>query len=349
MMDLHDQRQVEELRRRLRLDPYHLRRLRHALLQEARADDESLDYLPESMRNEFRVAVLFHPLRCVLRSRSAVDAATKWLFETATGARLESVLLETPTGRVSLCLSSQVGCRAGCRFCATGQMPSVENLTSGEILDQLVQVNRHLRMESGTARHPRRVHNVVFMGMGEPLHNEDAVAETLAALEARDGFAMSLRRVIVSTVGVPDAMARIAARFPRVRLALSLHSATAETRQRLIPLARKHSLDELRQAALDVHRIQRAPIMIQYLMIEGQTDGHDELDALLRWLDGIDCHVNLIPFNPAPELPAWRPTPRAQRDAFAQQLRAAGYLTTIRYSQGADVEAACGQLAAPRD
>jgi 23S rRNA (adenine2503-C2)-methyltransferase len=242
------------------------------------------------------------------------------------------------SGRTALCVSTQVGCAANCDFCATGKMGIARNLSAAEILDQIAQAQQLLAAEG------RRVRNVVFMGMGEPFHNESVLYEVLAALQAPEVFHWPAGRILVSTVGIPDAMVRCARRFPDVNLALSLHSVRPDVRTRLIPLASRYSLGELREALEKLNQIQRQPAMIEYLMLAGLNDSADDARELLAWLNGLDVHVNLIPYNPIVGKPQLTSTQRPERDAFAAILREAGLTATIRYSLGADIAAACGQL-----
>jgi 23S rRNA (adenine2503-C2)-methyltransferase len=237
-------------------------------------------------------------------------------------------------------VSSQVGCAAACDFCATGKMGIAQNLTPAEILDQVVQARQALAVEGRTLR------NLVFMGMGEPFHNEENLYATLDALTAPELFHQPPSRILVSTVGLPDAMIRCARRFPTIHLALSLHSAKQEARERIIPLARRYPLDELRQAIVELNRIQPAntEVMIEYLMLAGVNDSLGDARELAAWLDGLRVHVNLIPFNAIEDAPHLHGSNRKTREAFGAHLKAAGFKTTIRYSLGADVAAACGQL-----
>src|SRR6185369_10311666 len=161
----------------------------------------------------------------------------------------------TGTGRVSLCVSSQVGCAAACSFCATGQMGIAKSLSAAEILDQVVLAGERMRAED------RAVRNIVFMGMGEPFHNEEAVYDAITALLAPEMFHYPAGRILISTVGIPDAMIRCARRFPEVNLALSLHSVRQDVRERLIPLAAKSRLDDLREAIARVNQIQNTTLM----------------------------------------------------------------------------------------
>jgi 23S rRNA (adenine2503-C2)-methyltransferase len=260
------------------------------------------------------------------------------VLRTAAGLLIESVIMRTGTGRVSLCVSSQVGCAAACGFCATGQMGIARDLSAAEMLDQVVLAGERMQTEG------RRVRNIVFMGMGEPFHNEEALYDAVAALLAPALFHHTPGRILISTVGIPDAMVRCARRFPEVNLALSLHSVRQNVREDLIPLAAKYSLDELRAAVAKVNQSQQNTLMIEYLMLAGVNDSPDDARELAGWLAGLDAHVNLIPYNPIESAPHLRTTERPERDAFAEILRAAGFVTTIRYSLGADIAAACGQL-----
>jgi 23S rRNA (adenine2503-C2)-methyltransferase len=218
-------------------------------------------------------------------------------------------------------------------------MGIARNLTAAEILDQVVQAGEHI------AREGRSIRNIVFMGMGEPFHNEEALYATAANLLAPESFHYSPGRILISTVGIPGAMLRCARRFPDVNLALSLHSVRPEVRRKLIPLAMKYSLDELRAAVAHLNNMQRGnPVMIEYLMLAGVNDSAKDARELAAWLRGLVVHVNLIPYNTLLSAPGLAATERPGRDAFAAILREAGFTTTIRYSLGADIAAACGQL-----
>jgi 23S rRNA (adenine2503-C2)-methyltransferase len=340
MASLFDTAAVERLRRELKIDPQAVRRFRNALLKKGRSDDEALAELPSEVREAFASQLDLHDLALHSRCDSEQDGASKLLFRTSAGMLIESVILRIATGRTTLCVSSQVGCAAACDFCATGKMGIARNLTPAEILDQLVQARQIVVAEGRTIR------NLVFMGMGEPLHNEENLYATLDALTAPELFHHSASRILVSTVGLPDAMIRAARRFPEINFALSLHSAKQETRERIIPLAARYSLDELRQAIRALNRIQpaSAEVMIEYLMLADVNDSADDARALIDWLGDLRVHLNLIPYNAIDDAPHLAGSSRATREAFGATLKAAGLKTTIRYSLGADIAAACGQL-----
>lgn len=332
-----------EFCRRFRVEPDRLRRARHALLRMSETLAEALGRLEPDHRTRALDFFEFQPLRIFDERMSQLDGSTKFLLEAKDGARLETVLLRAKTARTTVCVSSQIGCRAGCPFCATARMGLVRNLTASEILEQVRITSAAARIEN------RRVRNIVFMGMGEPLHNEENLHIALERLTSEDGFAFHPQRISVSTVGIPDAMLRLMRRFPSVQLALSLHAASPEQRERLVPWSRRYSWEQLWDAvreicALRSRKRSRAAIMIEYLMIDGVNDSLADARTLARLLEGLNAIVNLIPYNPIPYVQAWQPTPRADREAFAGALRGQGVFTTIRYSMGRDVQAACGQL-----
>ena len=320
------------MRRELRIDPHRIRQLRNRLLKHFDADAEVLAKFPASDR------LLLHRLEVYRQCDSELDGASKLLFRTPTGLLIESVILRIATGRTTLCVSSQVGCGAACEFCATGKMGIAQDLSADEILDQVLQAGQLLANEG------RKIRNLVFMGMGEPFHNEENLYRTLDSLTSAELFHHSPAKILVSTVGIPEAMVRCARRFPEVNQALSLHSARQETREQIIPLARKFPLEQLRRALVQLNRIQQKPVMVEYLMLAEVNDANQDAEVLIAWLRDLNVHVNLIPYNPIEDAPQLIGTERARRDAFAGLLKQAGLKTTIRYSLGADIEAACGQL-----
>lgn len=317
-----------------------LRRLRNLFFKRAAAPGEALAALAPGPRARLAAAVRFEFLRCVERRDSRRDGATKLLFRAGDGVALETVILRIRSGRTSLCVSTQAGCPAGCLFCATGRGGFRRSLTADEILDQVAQAARQLAAEG------RAIRNVVFMGMGEPLLNEEAVGAALEVLRSDACFYFSERHLAVSTVGIPGAMERFAERFPGVALAVSLHTARAGLRRRLMPAARAHDLPRLRRALQAVAGRQARPVMIEYLLLEGVNDTPEDADELARFLAGIPARVNLLPFNPVAAAGGLRGAGPEQRRAFARRLRAAGLTVNVRYSLGADIAAACGQLAA---
>lgn len=329
---------LERVRKALRIDPQQMRRLRTQFFKKFVGRDEALEQIPGEMRHVFAALVDFHPLELEVRHDSRIDGASKLIWRTRGGGRVESVILRADTGRTTLCLSSQVGCAAACDFCATGKMGFGANLSAAEIVDQIVQAGQLVAGEDRTIR------NIVLMGMGEPFHNEPQVFTALESLFSGELFNHPASRVLISTVGIPDGMLRCAERFPDVHLALSLHAVRQDVRESLIPLAKKYPLEALRETLVELNRRQKSPVMLEYLMLQGINDSSADAEELIAFAQGLRVHLNLIPFNPIEAAPDLAGSDRPTRDRFANQLKRAGLTTTIRYSMGADIDAACGQL-----
>ena len=347
MISVYNRADMEGLRKRKKLDPRLIRRLRASFFRSFSGPRVALAGLPEAARSEFEQEVRFRELEAIKIQHSTRDGASKLGFRTVDGRTIESVVLRIQTGRSSVCVSSQTGCAGSCLFCATGRLKGGRNLTAAEILDQVVQAGELLQTEG------RRLRNVVFMGMGEPLHNEENLHEALEQLCSPEGFHLSGRHCLVSTLGIPDAMLRLGRRFPTVGMAVSVHCARQETRDVLMPLTRRWPLPELRGAIQELNQIREDPVMIEVLMLEGVTDTETDFMALRDWLTGLRVHVNLIPYNALPESSGdftfeGRPL-RGSSDArlreFLSGLKQAGFKATRRYSLGSDIQAACGQLA----
>jgi 23S rRNA (adenine2503-C2)-methyltransferase len=339
MISIHDLSAVERFARRHKIDPQDLRRLRNAFYKRRLPSAAALAELQRAPRATLAEGVDFHALEQGCREDSRTDGASKLVFRTRDNLAIESVILRMTSGRTALCVSTQVGCAARCGFCATGQMGLARNLSAAEILDQLAWANQLLADEG------RGVRNLVFMGMGEPFHNESQLHAAIDVLADPRAFNLNLKRVMVSTVGIPDAMVRFARRYPDARLALSLHSVRPEVRSRLMPIARHHGLGELRDALDAVSAIQGHLVMIEYLMLRDINDTPEDAAALVDYLAGAAVHVNLIPYNPIAGADDLASSEARRREEFSRVLKAAGFPVTTRYSLGADITAACGQLA----
>jgi 23S rRNA (adenine2503-C2)-methyltransferase len=288
-------------------------------------------------------------LPVLAEQQSARDPFRKLVLDAGDGERIECVAMPLErAGRVSVCVSSQVGCALACAFCATGRLGLRRNLEAWEMVEQVRAVAR--RLPAGA-----RVHGVVFQGMGEPLANLDRVAGAIAVLTAPYATAIDARAVTVSTAGLPDAMRRLAALAPRVRLALSIGSARPELRARLMPITRAHSLDEVIDAAVHHAAATGLAPLWAITLLAGVNDGDGDADALaelaLAFADraGLAPRVSVLAYNRIDADSARDPF-RAASDgrtaAFRDRLAARGVRTHRRYSGGADIAAACGQLAA---
>ena len=336
MLSVYDGDKLDVFCRKNGIYDHALKRFRIAFFKKALPVEQCMATLTEAGQATFAEHVVLHQLELAERHDSKLDGASKLIFVTAQKERLEAVILRINSGRTSLCISSQIGCNAGCTFCATGRMGLIRNLTAGELLDQVVFARRLLGAEG------RQLRNVVIMGMGEPFHNERAVCSALEVLRDVRCFYFSERHLLVSTAGVPRAMVRFVERFPKVRLALSMHAAREDVRAGLMPIGGSHSLEKIR-AVLPV-LAQHGNCMIEYLLLKGVNDGPADLMALREYLRGLPVHINLIQFNPFPGS-SFQPVTRAAREAFGAELRKAGFKVTLRHSLGTDIAAACGQLA----
>lgn len=269
----------------------------------------------------------------------SLDGVEKLVFRLADGARVEGVLIPMRAGRVTLCLSSQVGCAMACAFCATGTLGLARSLTPGEMVAQVRAARA--RVEAGGAA----LTHLVFMGMGEPLHHYPATRDALRVLLDVHGRPFRARQVTVSTVGVVPKMASLAEDFGgRVQLALSLHAGTDATRQRIIPLAARYDLAALK-AALVAHPLPGSmALMLEYVVLPGVNDGPEDLAGLVAFATGLRALVNLIPFNPFPGAGFRAPT-ASEVERVEATLRRAGLMATIRWPRGRGANGACGQLA----
>jgi 23S rRNA (adenine2503-C2)-methyltransferase len=271
----------------------------------------------------------------VVHTERSSDGTTKFLLRLEDGQLIESVFIpDTPAN--TFCISSQVGCAMRCGFCLTGRMGIIRNLTAGEIVGQVRVLARELGMLQSRF-------NIVLMGMGEPLHNYDAVMKALRILADEHGLSMNPRRITLSTVGVLPALDRLATEPIMPNLAVSLHATTEELRDRLVPINRKYGIVDLLDACRRFPIKRRARITFEYVLLKDVNDTDADARRLVRLLHGIKAKVNLLPLNEAAGIPYERPD-NARVDAFAKILADRGVVVSVRKSRGRDIRAACGQL-----
>jgi 23S rRNA (adenine2503-C2)-methyltransferase len=298
-------------------------------------DPRAMTDLPAELREALHARFDTRALEVASLSRST-DGTLKAALTTHDGAVLEAVVIPE-ADRTTLCVSTQIGCPLACSFCATGALGLGRNLSTAEIVDQLCRM-RELQPE-------RRITNVVFMGMGEPLLNLPAVVEAVRTLQHPKGFALAPRRVTVSTSGVVPRIAELLAAVP-VNLAVSLHATTDEVRDVLVPLNKRFPLAELLGALRRIPQLSRRhPVFVEYTLMEGVNDSVEDACRLVALLQGLPAKVNLIPMNPHADAPYRPPTPEVA-SRFMGELVRGGLVATLRRSRGADIDAACGQLAA---
>lgn len=280
----------------------------------------------------------------IIREQKSADGTRKWLFDVGNGNAVEAVFIPEDD-RGTLCISTQAGCAMGCLFCSTGKQGFNRNLTTGEIVGQLWTAERELRREAGiTDPNDRVISNVVLMGMGEPLQNLDNVIPALRIFLDDNGYGLSRRRVTVSTSGLVRQMDKLGEAVP-VALAVSLHAPDDALRDKLMPVNKKHPLEELLAACRRYLKVApRDFITFEYLLLGGINDAPEQARALVKLVKTVPCKFNLIPFNPFPDSDLKQPE-REKVLAFAKILNDAGIVTTVRKTRGDDIAAACGQLA----
>ena len=278
----------------------------------------------------------------VVERQVSKDGTRKWLIRMAPGVEVETVYIPDVGRAGALCVSSQVGCTLNCTFCHTGTQPLVRNLTAAEIVAQ-VQVAKDDLEEWPSDREERRLSNIVFMGMGEPLYNLDAVSAAIDIISDDEGIAISRRRITVSTSGVIPQLTALGEKTGAM-LAISLHATNDELRDKLVPLNKKYPIKALMDGIRAYPGISNARrVTFEYVMLKGVNDSPAEAKALVQLLKGVPAKINLIPFNPWPNSP-YECSDWGTIEKFAAVINRAGYASPIRTPRGRDILAACGQL-----
>ena len=331
-------RPPEELDSILEDEPaYRTDQLREWLYQHPVLHAQDMTNLPTELRES--LAGSLWPFEVEMEQSADGGTTRKWLFRAPDGAAIEAVLMGYPR-RATLCISSQAGCALGCTFCATGQFGFERHLDAGEIVAQVAYAKAFLR-QIGMPGVPDRLTNVVFMGMGEPLANYERVRESLRRMV--DVMGMSARSITVSTVGIVPGIRRLAAEPWQVNLAVSLHAADDELRTSLVPINKRYPIAHLEEAARHYFEEKGRRISIEWTMMDGVNDTHEQARKLAAIANRIRAHVNLIALNPTP-LSDERPSTQLHIEEFANILEAHGVNVTVRDTRGRDIDAACGQL-----
>ncbi|MCR5033868.1 MAG: 23S rRNA (adenine(2503)-C(2))-methyltransferase RlmN [Clostridia bacterium] len=296
---------------------------------------EEMTDLPKALREKLEGCAQIGGCRAIQVQEDETDGTRKILFESQAGETdtFEGVFMKYNYGN-SLCVSSQVGCRMGCRFCASGLSGLVRNLTAGEMLGQVLEAERVTGEKVG---------HIVIMGMGEPFDNYENVAQFLRLLHDEDGRNMSWRNMTVSTCGIIPMIGQFAEDFPQVNLAVSLHRLTDEGRSEIMPINRRYPVDQLLDAAREYTEKTHRRITFEYALIEGENDSDEDVGRIIRKLGGMLCHVNLIPLNKVDET-GYDGTSRQRAREIAGSLEAAGIPATVRRQLGSRIDGACGQL-----
>ena len=311
---------------------------------------ETMTSLSKPFRLKLEQAATIEHLRLVESRQSPVDGTTKLLFELHDGKRIESVLIPSEPAdggegmqkrsRLTLCLSTQVGCPLDCAFCATGTMGLVRNLSVGEIIDQIIQAR--------PVAH-KRITNLVYMGMGEPLMNYDNVMKSVEI--STTGMGIAAQRITISTAGWAERIKQMADEGRKVKLAVSLHTLDDRLRTRLMPINKKFALDALIGAVEYYYRKTKRRVTYEYILFDGLNDTEEDLRRLIKLAKRIPCKVNIVPFHsiaftyPEGFAASLKPTSPLRMEQFIRHLREAHITVMIRNSAGEDIDAACGQLA----
>jgi 23S rRNA (adenine2503-C2)-methyltransferase len=321
-------------------EPFRARQLWHWIYHRGATDIDAMTTLSKSFRAELAERyIVGRP--ATAQTLISVDGTRKWLIRFADGQEVECVHIPEED-RGTLCVSSQVGCTLTCTFCHTGTQRLVRNLTTPEIIGQ-VMLARDALGEWPSPQDDRQLTNIVLMGMGEPLYNYDNVAKALKIVMDHEGLSLSRRKITLSTSGVVPMIRRCGEELA-VNLAISLHAVNDELRDVLVPLNKKYPLAELLEACRTYPGSSNARrITFEYVMLKGINDSPAEATTLVRLLDGIPAKVNLIPFNPWPGAPYERSSEAAIK-VFSDIVNAAGYASPVRTPRGEDIMAACGQL-----
>jgi len=315
----------------------------------ARTFDEMAD-LPKHLRHKLSQDTRLHsltPLQEVVGS----DGTVKTLFTLVDGKSIESTLMPYTSARDgrrhTLCLSTQVGCAIGCAFCATGQQGFERNLTPGEMIDQVLYFARRLREQSGETGDSdhcaRSITNLVFMGMGEPLANYDALWQAIVMLNSPQGFGLGARSVVISTAGLVPQIKRLSQEKLQVGLAISLHASDNALRDRLVPINRRYPLEDLVPACKEYFELTGRRPSFEYVLFDGINDSIEHARSLARLLRGLNCHVNLIPANRTSGH-KFRPPTMSTILGFQRELKRLRITCTLRQGRGLDIAAGCGQL-----
>jgi 23S rRNA (adenine2503-C2)-methyltransferase len=315
---------------------YRARQVWEWLYHHYAADFAGMSSLPNSLREKLAAVAHLGQLNPVTEQQSRDGQTRKVLFQAPDGQWIETVRMEYDR-RVTLCISSQAGCAMGCVFCATGQMGFFRNLSAGEIVAQVLYFAREL------AAADKRVTNIVMMGMGEPLHNYDQTMTAVDRLNDPTGFNLGARKITISTVGLVPAMRRYADEQRQTPLAVSLHAATDEERDKLIPVNRKWPIAVLMDACRYYIAQTGRRLTFEWALINGENDTIEQAQKLGQLVQGMLCHVNLIPLNPTQGY-GGAPSSRERVDAFQAELTRYGVSSTVRVRRGIDIQAGCGQL-----
>lgn len=302
------------------------------------ADISEMTNLSAALREKIAAIAVANPVRILESYKSKLDETEKFLYELADGNLIEGVVMRYHYGD-TLCVSTQVGCRMGCAFCASTLEGRVRNLSAGEILGQVAAANRHIKKSDET----RRIHNIVLMGSGEPLDNYENVVKFLRLVNSDEGMNISIRNISLSTCGLVNRMDEFAEEGLPVTLSISLHAPNDSIRQKIMPVANAYAYDDVIAACRRYSEKTGRRVVVEYALIKNVNSDVRHAEELARRLKGMRCHVNLIPLNAVKERNLEAPT-KQDVAAFLKRLELKNVSATVRREMGADIDGACGQL-----
>jgi 23S rRNA (adenine2503-C2)-methyltransferase len=339
--------ELEDLMRQWKQPAFRARQLYRQLYTNLAADVHAMSDLPLALRERLAADTTLTRLQLVRVQSADAGMTRKALFALPEGPEVETVLMVYPD-RATVCVSTQAGCAMGCVFCATGKLGLLRNLSTGDIVEQVLWAAREVRQmaaqQPDDAPLPDQLTNLVFMGMGEPFANYDRWWAAVERLHDPQGFNFGARRMTVSTVGLVPGIRRLAHEELPINLAISLHAPDDDLRGELMPVNKRYPLAELLATTRDYTEQTRRRVSFEYVLMQGTNDTPQHASQLATLLRGMLCHVNLIPWNPVPGAPLSRST-RQRVLAFQRVLQDGNIACTVRVERGVDIAAACGQLA----
>ena len=313
--------------------PFRGKQLFHWVYKQQVDSINAMNTLPSSFRDLLTDEYVLHPLKLIKKTGSDLEQTQKFLLQLPYGEKIESVVMEEKK-RVTLCVSTQVGCAVDCKFCATAKMGFIKNLTAGEIVDQYLLILNSIN---------KRITNVVFMGMGEPFLNYQQVIKAANLLNHKEGINLSAKRITISTVGIIPKIIRYTQEGHKYKLAISLNGSSQDQRLKIMPISKTHSMDALIKSAWDYYHISKKLITLEYVLLSGVNDDIVDADRLMNLIGNLPCKLNLIPYNEI-DGPFYRSS-EEKIERFVNRLERANFTVTIRWSKGTDISGGCGQLA----
>jgi 23S rRNA (adenine2503-C2)-methyltransferase len=317
---------------KLKYPKYHAQQIFSWLYQKEVTNISSMSNLSLGLRSKLKDGFYISQLNLVKKQVSQ-DSTRKYLFELEDKNTIESVLIPHPE-RNTTCLSTQAGCKYSCKFCASGAAGFVRNLNQAEILNQILSIKKDIKDS---------INNIVFMGIGEPLDNYDTLLNSIRIINSKYGFNIGQRKITISTAGLTDGIKKLAREGLQIELSVSLHSAIDSKRSCIIPLNKKYPLDKLSSALKEFAKLTKRKITFEYILLGGFNTLPEDAEALVKFTRGLDCKVNIIPFNPVQDTEFYPPN-KLESLFFKDYLVKHNVDVTVRQPRGQDIEAACGQL-----